>query len=341
MVTRREVNLTIGYFALTSHRRQHMSSSYIYFTSNLVWMIPRGAEISSLEKLLKPFDSLVWVFFVLTLAAAFIAIGVIKLSSKSLQNFVVGENVRDANLNIVNISFGGSINKVPSGNFARFILMTFMIYCFVITNSYKGGLLNFMRMTVREPEVTSTEEMIAKDFKFYMLVSSTAYLTEMPQVAKRSVFTSLQEFNRMLDKVIVPGFKGAILTSVDHLAYRNIHAFPDRYYNHAPDVIFANNLVIYLNKDSCLTYQFDEIIENLISGGLIETWASNFIDKNFLKHRSSNSAKTLNFSQLLGAFQLLLTGIIMSSIVFLVEFIHERVKTRVLQRFLTENNFIN
>lgn len=286
-------------------------------------MVPPGAEISSLEKLLKPFESLVWVCFSITLLGAFLIVGVLKLSPKQLREYIIGRGTRDPSLNILNITFGGSLNKLPTTNLARFVLMTFMIYCFIITNSYKGALLNFMRKTTRENEVKSTDEIIARGFKLFMLESSKAYLTEMPQIKSRAVFVSPEEYKNKLDEVIVPGFKGAVLTSKDHLAYRNIQSFPNRYYSHAPQVLFGNNLVIYMTKNTCLAYQFDQNINNLNSGGLIEIWATRFIDKNFLKRQPSNRSRALQLTHLFGAFQLLLGGLIISFSVFLLEVCHK------------------
>lgn len=322
MVTQNRVNMTIGYFASTSIRRSHMSSSYVYFASNLIWMVPPGAEIPSLEKLLKPFDAVLWICFLVVLLGAIVAVGALKSGPKKLRDFVIGSNIHDPTLNIFNIWFGGSMNQLPSTNFARYVLMVFMIYCFVVTNSYKGGLLNFVRKTVRESQLATTDEMISKGFTFYMLESSKAYLTEMPYIRERAVFVSAEGYTKALDHMIDSNFKGAILTSKDHLAYRNIQSYPNRYYNHAPEVIFGNNLVIYLNKNSCLTSRIDSYIVRLVSAGLIDIWAAKYIDKSFLKRKFSDEAKALKYSQLIGAFQLLFVGLAVSLAAFLVENFH-------------------
>lgn len=320
MVMDREVNLTIGYFASTATRDYYMKASYVYYTSSLVWVIPPGSVIPSLEKLLKPFQLAVWECFILILLLSFLVVAVLEFkSSKNVQNFVFGRKNYFPNLNVLNILFGGSLPSLPTRNFARTVLAIFMFYCFIIQNSYKGSLFQFMQRTMRAPEMKSTDELIENNFKFYMLKSSRGLLSGMTKVLENTVFTSALNFTKMFGKIDDPTFKGALLTSEDHLAYRNILAFPNQYYRHAKETIMTNNIVIYMHKQSCLSRQIDQMVVNLVNGGLTQTWAGRFIDPNFLKRKISNKAVALNIDQLYGAFQLLAAGLALSCVIFLVE----------------------
>lgn len=320
MVMENEVNMTIGCFPLTVGRNSRMSPTDVYFISKMIWIVPPGAEISSFEKLLKPFKIFVWICFLFVLLGAFITTRVLQCCPKNIRDFVIGRKVHDPSLNVFNIFFGGSLHRLPKGNFARFILMMFMIYCFIITNSYKGGLLKFMEKTVREPKVATTDEMISKGFNFYLFESSRAYMIGLPHIRKRAVFMTKQEYLEVLDKIIVPGFKGALFSSKTHLLYRNIHASPSRYFHHAPEVIFTDNIGIYLSKNTCLKKRFDHYINRVSAAGLVEHWTSQYIDRSFLKRREKSSAKTLKLAQLIGEFELFLAGVIVSFIAFLFEY---------------------
>jgi hypothetical protein len=317
--------LTIGYFASLASREFYMTASYVYHTSNLLWIIPPGRVNTSLEKLLKPFKFKAWMWFLITLCVIYIVTGILQFYPKTVQNFVFGREVKSPSLNIINVMLGGSLHRLPSRNFSRTILMIFMIYCFIIQNSYKGGLFKFMQMTVREKEVSTAREMIDKNFSFYMLKSSRAFLDSVPEVLKRTVFVTPKEFGEALYKTTNPQFKGALLSSEDHLAYRNIEASPNIFFRHAPEAIVTYNLVIYMQKQSCLMNQINDVVINLVNGGLIQNWASRFIDKSFLKHPSSSKAVGLNMNQLLGAFQLLVFGLFLSFVVFIFEVLAERI----------------
>lgn len=325
MVADRTVNLTIGYFASTLARTTLMRPSFVYHSSNLIWVVPPGHPISSLSKLLKPFQVTVWIWFLLVLAFVMAAVLYIQSQMQSVQRFVFGRSVHDPMLNIFNIIFGGSISRLPFGNFARTILMIFMIYCFIVQNAYKGGLFKFMQMSVREPEITTTDELIEKNFFFYMYESSSGYFRYMPKVTERARFVSSKEFDRWMLDTMNPYSKAAMLTSDDHLAYRNMKAFPDNFFNSAPEKIYTNNLVIYFVKDSCFTSRVDQLISELLNGGFLSQWLTSIIDKNLAKTKSDPTV-ALSMKKLEGCFQVLAGCLLVSFMVFLLEIAVEKIK---------------
>lgn len=333
MVMDREVNLTIGYFASTAVRSYYMTASYVYYTSNLVWVIPPGNIITSLEKLLKPFQIPLWNCFLAVLVLVFLIIGILQFRcSRNVQIFVFGRKTYHPNLNFFNILLGGSLPTLPTRNFARAVLAIFMFYCFIIQNSYKGSLFQFMQKTMRQAEYKSTDELLQNNFKFYMLRSSRGLLSGMTKIIDNAIFSQPANFNRMFDEVIHPDFKGALLTSIDHLAYRNTLAFPNRFYRHAPEFIMTNNIVIFMHKQSCLAPEMDKTIIYLVSGGLVQTWAASFIDPNFIKRKTSSKAVALNMDQLYGAFQLLAAGLAISLFTFILEIFSRQKRKRFVER---------
>jgi hypothetical protein len=185
MVMDKEANLTIGYTSSSAIRNYYMTASYIYFTSNLIWITPPGRIFTAIEKLQKPFREVLWTCILAVFMLSFITIAVVRFQSKSVQNFVLGQGNSSPCLNIFNIFFGGSLPKLPVRNFARTLLGFFMIYCLIIRSSYSGALFNFMRSVSREKDVANIGEMVAKDFKFYVVEASSEFVKELPRVANR------------------------------------------------------------------------------------------------------------------------------------------------------------
>lgn len=138
MVLENKANLTIGYISSTVIRNWYMSSSYVYHTSNLVWMCPPGRLFTSIENLIKPFRNILWSCILIVFFISFLAIRFIKSQPPTVQIFVFGPGNTSPCLNISNIFFGGSLSQLPVKNFARTILAIFMIYCLVIRSSYTG-----------------------------------------------------------------------------------------------------------------------------------------------------------------------------------------------------------
>lgn len=141
MVIEKEANFTIGYMSTTVTRNLFMSSSYIYFTSNLVWITPPGRLTTSFEKLFKPFGIILWSSILCMFVFGYLVIKIIKQQVKSVQVFVFGRSNTTPCLNAINVFFGGSLPRLPLRNFARTLLGLFMIYCLIIRSSYTGELL--------------------------------------------------------------------------------------------------------------------------------------------------------------------------------------------------------
>lgn len=138
MVIQKEANMTIGYTSSTVKRNLYMTASYIYYTSNLKWIIPPGRLFTSFEKLFKPFRNILWSCLFIVFLLSFVSIVVVRCQSRSVQDFVFGYRNNSPSLNLINIFFGGSLTKLPSRNFARFLLAQFMIFCLIIRSSYTG-----------------------------------------------------------------------------------------------------------------------------------------------------------------------------------------------------------
>jgi hypothetical protein len=300
-------NLTLGYFASLPLRDYVMSASYVYHVSKMKWMIPSGKEFSSGEKLLLPFQIEVWIF---------------------------GKRITDPLLNVINVALGGSMPQVPTRNFARTILFFFMFFCFIMQNSYKGRLFYYMKNSIKHPEFDTTGELLDNNFTFYVMGSSKDFLLGMQAVYNQVKVTNASQFGALTDKTMDTSSKIAMFTSEDHLAWRNIIASPHKFYHHARETIFRSNIVIYMHKQSCLVDEINNIILNLLSGGLIRQFASNFINPSFLRREYDSTTKSLNFEQLDGAFDILYYGLILSCVVFTIEATFTR-SSRLFHYFLS------
>ncbi|XP_070500698.1 ionotropic receptor 21a-like [Chironomus tepperi] len=186
LITDGIANLSLGYFSMTEERNTYMKPSYIYYTSNLVWIVPNGRLYTSFEKLAKPFTFLTWFCVLVILLGSFVVVFLLNLRSHSFRHFVYGRNIKTPCLNIANIFFGGSLHALPTRNFARTLIGMFMIYSLVIRSSYQGALFNFMKGDFREEPVNDLRTMIDQDFTFYVVESSVDNVKNLPDVVKRS-----------------------------------------------------------------------------------------------------------------------------------------------------------
>lgn len=163
----RNIDILAGTYSLQESRMQVLSETRLLFINQIIIVIPPAILIGPIEKLFLPYDFVTWIALLLTLAMACLAVTVVLLSSLKYRTFIIGQYVKHEYLNIWNILLGGG-KASPEGNFARFLLMSFMLLCLIIRNAYTGSLFNIMKNDINSREIKSISELSEKGYTFYI-----------------------------------------------------------------------------------------------------------------------------------------------------------------------------
>lgn len=62
---------------------------------------------------------------------------------------------------------------LPGRNFARFILMCFMLFCLVMRTAYQGKQYEFMQKEMRKRGLETIDELIDNNFTFFISNTKT------------------------------------------------------------------------------------------------------------------------------------------------------------------------
>jgi hypothetical protein len=162
---RGEVQIAMGslYFSFTANNFVECSFSEFF-------VISPAKKISSLEKLLIPFNYWTWMAISFTLLIAFLVIYLIKRRHPWLRNLVVGTGVQNPTINILIAIFGLGQTKLPEQNFGRFLLMSFLILCLILRTGYQGALFNFLQSDQRAKIPESIDELAELGFDLYAYI---------------------------------------------------------------------------------------------------------------------------------------------------------------------------
>lgn len=164
-------DMAIADMWLKSNRLKFIDATSSYINQQIAFVIPPGLELTSFEKYLRPMDAWTWIISMITIALAFVVIYIVKKKPMHVQNFVFGERVRDPYLNVLVGLFGGSQTVLPFQNFARFLLMMYLIFCLIMRSLYQGSLYRFLQTKIYHKEVQSIDEMVERDYRFYVVPS--------------------------------------------------------------------------------------------------------------------------------------------------------------------------
>jgi len=154
--------------ALLSNLMNHFPTSLIY--KELYFTIPPADLYTEWEILFMAFDVATWSMISLTLMVAFIAIAIIRFTSQSVRNFVFGENVSTPSLNILAAFFGVSQTVLPKRNFARFLLMAFIMWSLLIRTCYVSVMFEYLKGDGRKVPIKSIDEMLDRNFTYFVFL---------------------------------------------------------------------------------------------------------------------------------------------------------------------------
>lgn len=135
------------------------------------------------------------------------------------------------------------------------------------------------------------------------------------------MFIEKPDSKKLLLKLLNPEFKGAFISSEDHVAYWNKIAFPNSFYTICDAKLKTINLCLYMKKNSCIKAELDRQILGFNANGLMKIWSNQYIDRAYLKERLIDpEPKQLQINQLLGGFQLYAGGNVIAFGVLILEF---------------------
>lgn len=188
-VIRNKAHIAIGRYYLTLNRNRLADNSAVYYRFAYFFVVSPGSKLSNFEKLLQPFEGAVWILLVITvLIGVFIILSLQFNCFRKLKFFFYGSKVHNSGnhlLNMLIVIFGGTQPKVPQYNFARFLLMMFILLCLVMRSAYQSSLYKFLQSDKRHKNVDSIDDMVEQEYDLYMRPEDLMLFENQPKVAAR------------------------------------------------------------------------------------------------------------------------------------------------------------
>lgn len=181
------VDLIIADYWLKVNRLKFIDFSTPYINQHIAFVIPPGAELTSFEKFIKPLDFETWMYMMCIFVFCFFVIYVVGKTNPQCKDFIFGKGIRKPYMNILVAIFGGSQHILPRHNFARTLLMMFLMFCLVMRTLYTGSLYTFLRANIHHQEAQSIDDMIQFDYKFYVVPSILDLVEGQSRISQRLV----------------------------------------------------------------------------------------------------------------------------------------------------------
>lgn len=109
----------------------------------------------------------------------------LQLSPRKARDFVYGFGISSPYLNMLNIFFGGALSRIPRRNFARTLLLLWVLFCFVIRTLYQGSLYLYLQRAMNHDPLETMEDIDRSGIHYYMMEIGQRYFITMPHVLER------------------------------------------------------------------------------------------------------------------------------------------------------------
>jgi hypothetical protein len=159
---------SFGMQELVHYQDQSLSDAFKYSSSMycdyFTLTVPAGEPYTQLEKMFLMFDQPTWICIAITLSAGLLVIQVINFMSIQIKKFLFGQNNRTPTLNMASIFLNGGQFREPGRNFARYMLIMFVLWSLIIRTCYQSELYKNLQRDMRRPRIKTIDELNEKNF---------------------------------------------------------------------------------------------------------------------------------------------------------------------------------
>ena len=116
-----------------------------------------------------------------------------------------------------------------------------------------------------------------------------------------------------------PNFKGAVFSYESQTLYLNQINRKNFTYTLSKQHFMSSSLVFYFRKDHYIVPKVNEIIDYMLTHGIIDYITSKYADKRYLKSKPDGGRKVLEINRLYGAIEIYFLCTFISFLIFLME----------------------
>jgi len=316
----RKTDILLGDLFLKELRVKYFDPSAPYLNYPLLFVLSPQPKLNMFQKLLNPFDFIVWIFIFLILCVGVAMILVINLKYKFMKSTVYGEGVNHPVTNLYTTFIGQSQTPLPRRNFARIILMTFLVFSLIIRSAYQGSLYKFLQSDGTQKEPQTIDEVIEKKYTF--IIAKTNVDIAKDSYPKMYSASYIMEENDEVDLDVALKWFERTASFASRTTLMNYSLTNDNFpYKICKEDFLTFNIVMFYNKNFFLKSAIDEAIQKMLVHGFMDHWIKEY-DKTDKWRFTSIKPTVMTFDHLSGSFSLLLIGCILSSLIFVLEILY-------------------
>ncbi|XP_055856145.1 uncharacterized protein LOC129919315 [Episyrphus balteatus] len=235
-----EGDLTVGGTICSNVRRSYLACTRSYYTTAVEMIVKKPDPYSSLEILLFPFDSQMWLTFFLF--------------------FVINLTIRSLRKKITN-SFGR--RKIYS---ARLQVISWLLSIFIIRSSYEGSIFKFLHNQPIRRAPQSFEEALQDGYKFVAKSTYFPFIKHIPNLVDKLILTEVS-LSKLFDEFDKYNGKYGFINLDNYLTVIANDSTRYQHYAQVREPILHHIVCVYLPKFSFFTKELNNQIQMMINHG--------------------------------------------------------------------------
>uniref|UniRef100_A0A1I8PUX0 Putative ionotropic receptor ligand binding domain-containing protein n=1 Tax=Stomoxys calcitrans TaxID=35570 RepID=A0A1I8PUX0_STOCA len=323
MILEAEANITLYSYIYNSARSQFLAASNSYTTSTFYMAISNGDPLAPFARLTKPFSYIIWTCLGSSTVLAIISIYYIRFLGKSkLMDFIYGRGNRLPFSNLLSTLLGGPVfTKVPFRNFARFILLAWMWYTFILRAAYSGELYTILQDGYSRNTVKTLADIVEHNYVIQATPTLEKFIKGvLPTANTRTLNEEEDTINTLLEQIGDPeGQEKIALCALDYTIkyYNQLH--PTRRVDLLEQTIITSPLVFYTSRYAYFNKRMNSLILEISAVGMMKRLRKIAVYAPLKAPRRHGKPLTLTFEILLGVFYIYAVCVMFCLLVFLLE----------------------
>ncbi|KAH8421508.1 hypothetical protein KR009_010116 [Drosophila setifemur] len=320
-----EANFTFVCFMYSKARSDLMLPSVSYTSFPIVLCIPSGGSMTPMQRLKRPFRYIIWSCILVSLSFGLLVILLLRIAPvPGLRHLVMGRHNRVPCMGMWYSLLNGPAMHNPGRNFARFLLVVWLVQTLVLRAAYTGQLYLLLQDVQMKAPLTQLSEVLERGYEFHIMSAlQTVFRDSLPNVNVRVVTTYEESLYRLRDeddpRIVVP----LLQPTIDQFAVRN--GPNSRRLSVLPDPLMTAPLTLYMRPHSYLKRRIDRLLMAMMSSGIIFRYRRMYLDRIEVQvKRRKMEPQALTLWRLAGIFVCcgMLHGL--ASLVFILEHLAPR-----------------
>lgn len=261
-------------------RSKVMQASDSYVTIPYILAIPKGRKMSPFERLYKPFRYIIWSCFSSSLIFAVLFIYYLRFLGKSnIMDFVYGYRNRIPFTNLLSTLFGGpTLTRLPYKTFARYILVVWMLYTFVLRSAYSAELFKLLQDGRARTSMSSFREVIDNNYTIYAFPAVERVVKLAAPDANTALVDAKNPTSKLFQRIssATNGDKIALcLLEWSILSYNQEN--PNERVDILEQPLISAPIVFYMPRHTFLRHATQQLIFRILASGLVKRFESYYL----------------------------------------------------------------